>query len=160
MRTPWKTQHPNMPICALMPLLPIHLSQPSGLPVPFMKTMIDSVRTVDLPPRQADFALCSTWCITLQTVPPWRAFFPTVSFFEGLPRVIRRYLIEDCNFLDAVIGLPAKALYGTGIPTCILVLKNNAPTPMTSCLLIPVAEGNFEKVGKQNETVPSTLSGL
>lgn len=36
---------------------------------------------------------------------------------------IRRYLIEDCNYLDAVIGLPANIFYGTGIPTCILVLK-------------------------------------
>ena len=35
---------------------------------------------------------------------------------------IRRYLIEDRNWLDAVIGLPANIFYGTGIPTCILVL--------------------------------------
>jgi type I restriction enzyme M protein len=36
---------------------------------------------------------------------------------------IRRYLIEDRNYLDAVIGLPANIFYGTSIPTCVLVLK-------------------------------------
>ena len=42
---------------------------------------------------------------------------------------IRRYLIEDCNWLDAVIGLPANIFYGTGIPTCILVLKKQREHP-------------------------------
>lgn len=36
---------------------------------------------------------------------------------------IRKYLIEDRNYLDAVIGLPANIFYGTGIPTCVLVFK-------------------------------------
>lgn len=36
---------------------------------------------------------------------------------------IRRYLIEDRNYLDAVIGLPVNIFYGTSIPTCILVFK-------------------------------------
>lgn len=36
---------------------------------------------------------------------------------------IRKYLIEDRNYLDAVIGLPPNIFYGTPIPTCILVFK-------------------------------------
>ena len=31
--------------------------------------------------------------------------------------------MEDKNYLDAVIGLPANIFYGTSIPTCILVFK-------------------------------------
>jgi len=38
---------------------------------------------------------------------------------------IRQFLIEQKNYLDAVIGLPANIFYGTSIPTCILVLKKN-----------------------------------
>src|SRR5690606_7855355 len=34
-----------------------------------------------------------------------------------------QYLIEEKNYLDAVIGLPANIFFGTSIPTCILVLK-------------------------------------
>jgi len=37
--------------------------------------------------------------------------------------VIRKYLIKEKNYLDAVIGLPANIFYGTSIPTCILVFK-------------------------------------
>ena len=40
---------------------------------------------------------------------------------EGL---IRRKLIEE-NLLDAVIGLPEKLFYGTGIPAAVLVLRKN-----------------------------------
>ena len=36
---------------------------------------------------------------------------------------IRKYLINERNWLDAVIGLPANIFYGTSIPTCVLVFK-------------------------------------
>lgn len=37
---------------------------------------------------------------------------------------IRQKLIEE-NLLDAVIGLPEKLFYGTGIPACILILRKS-----------------------------------
>ncbi len=46
-----------------------------------------------------------------------------VLFRGGAEGHIRQYLIEDRNYLDAVIGLPANIFYGTTIPTCILVFK-------------------------------------
>lgn len=39
---------------------------------------------------------------------------------------IRKKLIEE-NLLDAVIGLPEKLFYGTGIPAAILVFRKNKP---------------------------------
>jgi type I restriction enzyme M protein len=39
---------------------------------------------------------------------------------------IRRKLIEE-NLLDAVIGLPEKLFYGTGIPAAILIFRKNKP---------------------------------
>jgi type I restriction enzyme M protein len=62
---------------------------------------------------------------------------------------IRKYLIEDCNWLDAVIGLPANIFYGTGIPTCILVLKKQRENP--DDILFIDASQHFEKVGNQNQ---------
>lgn len=38
---------------------------------------------------------------------------------------IRRYLIENQNVIDAIIGLPEKCFHGTGIPVCCIVLKKN-----------------------------------
>lgn len=37
--------------------------------------------------------------------------------------MIRKYIIDKLNCLDAVIGLPANLFHGTGIPVCILILK-------------------------------------
>ena len=48
-----------------------------------------------------------------------------VLFRGGSEDTIRRYLINDLNVLDAVIGLPANLFHGTGIPVCCLVLKKN-----------------------------------
>lgn len=45
-----------------------------------------------------------------------------VLFRGGAERLIRKSLIEN-NLIHGVIGLPANLFYGTGISTCILVLK-------------------------------------
>ena len=55
---------------------------------------------------------------TMAVVLPHGVLFRGAS--EG---IIRKYLIKDKNYLDAVIGLPANIFYGTSIPTCILVFK-------------------------------------
>ena len=62
---------------------------------------------------------------------------------------IRKYLIEDRNYIDAIIGLPSNLFYGTSIPTCILVLKKCKETPEN--ILFIDASNDFEKVKNQNE---------
>lgn len=47
-----------------------------------------------------------------------------VLFRGAAEGTIRKYLIEEKNYLDAVIGLPANLFFGTSIPTSILVFKN------------------------------------
>ena len=59
---------------------------------------------------------------------------------------IREKLIEE-NLLDAVIGLPEKLFFGTGIPAAILVFKKNRNT---SDVLFIDASREFEKGKKQN----------
>src|SRR5690606_2447239 len=69
--------------------------------------------------------------------------------FRGAAELqIRKYLIEQKNYLDAVIGLPANIFYGTSIPTCILVFKKCRETP-DNILFIDASKG-FEKVKNQN----------
>ena len=46
-----------------------------------------------------------------------------VLFRGAAEGTIRKYLIEEKNYLDAVIGLPANLFFGTSIPTSILVFK-------------------------------------
>jgi type I restriction enzyme M protein len=71
-----------------------------------------------------------------------------VLFRGGAEGHIRKYLIEDRNYLDAVIGLPANIFYGTSIPTCILVLKKERFNKDN--ILFVDASQHFEKVKTQN----------
>jgi len=72
-----------------------------------------------------------------------------VLFRGGAEQHIRKYLIEDRNYLDAVIGLPANIFYGTSIPTCILVLKKCRENPED--VLFIDASQHYEKVKTQNK---------
>lgn len=61
---------------------------------------------------------------------------------------IRQYLIQERNWLDAVIGLPANIFYGTSIPTCVLVFKKCREHP--NDILFIDASASFEKAKNQN----------
>ena len=69
-------------------------------------------------------------------------------FRSGAEQHIRKYLIEDRNYLDAVIGLPANIFYGTSIPTCIMVFKKCREQP--NDVLFIDASNDFDKVKTQN----------
>lgn len=60
---------------------------------------------------------------------------------------IRKNLILN-NKIDAIIGLPANIFFGTGIPTIIMVLKQQRNN--TDVLFVDASKG-FEKVGKNNK---------
>jgi type I restriction enzyme M protein len=71
-----------------------------------------------------------------------------VLFRGGAEQHIRKYLIEEKNYLDAVIGMPANIFYGTGIPTCVLVFKKCRENPED--VIFIDASQNYEKVKNQN----------
>lgn len=81
-----------------------------------------------------------------------------VLFRGGAEQHIRKYLIEDRNYLDAVIGLPANIFYGTGIPTCILVFKKCRENPED--VLFIDASQHYEKVKTQNVLLPEHIDKI
>lgn len=62
---------------------------------------------------------------------------------------IRRYVIENLNYLDAVIGLPANLFFGTSIPTCALVFKKDRGNNKDNILFID-ASNEYEAGKNQN----------
>ena len=46
-----------------------------------------------------------------------------VLFRSNAEHTIRKYIIDELNYLDAVIGLPSNLFYGTNKEVCILVFK-------------------------------------
>jgi type I restriction enzyme M protein len=71
---------------------------------------------------------------------------------------IRQYIIEERNWLDAVIGLPANIFYGTSIPTSILVFKKCREHPQD--ILFIDASAHFEKATNQNILSPEHIDKI
>jgi type I restriction enzyme M protein len=71
-----------------------------------------------------------------------------VLFRGGAEGHIREYLVKEKNYLDAVIGLPANIFFGTGIPTCIMVVKKKREH--SGNVFFIDASQHFEKVKTQN----------
>jgi len=101
------------------------------------------------PSSKADFAFVQHMIYHLAENGTMAIVLPHGVLFRGAAELhIRRYLIEQKNYLDAVIGLPANIFYGTSIPTCILVFKKCRETP--DDILFIDASKEFEKVKNQN----------
>ena len=72
-----------------------------------------------------------------------------VLFRSGAEETIRKYLIENLNVLDCVIGLPANLFFGTGIPVCVLVLKKDRGSNADNVLFIDASK-DYEAGKNQN----------
>lgn len=74
-----------------------------------------------------------------------------VLYRGAAERVIRKYLINELNYLDAVIGLPANIFYGTSIPTSIVVFKKCRKVDDNIVFIDASGDDHFYKNGNQNE---------
>lgn len=81
-----------------------------------------------------------------------------VLFRGGAEGHIRKYLIEEKNYLDAVIGLPANIFYGTSIPTSILVFKKCRTSP--DDILFIDSSAHYEKAKNQNRLRPEDIDKI
>ncbi len=101
------------------------------------------------PSSKADFAFVQHMVHHLEDNGTMAVVLPHGVLFRGAAEGhIRKYLIEDRNYLDAVIGLPANIFYGTSIPTCVLVLKKCREE--SDDILFIDASQHFEKAKNQN----------
>ena len=101
------------------------------------------------PSSKADFAFIQHMLYHLAENGVMAVVMPHGVLFRGAAEGhIRKYLIEEKNYLDAVIGLPANIFYGTSIPTCILVFKKCREHP--DDILFIDASQYYEKVKTQN----------
>jgi len=106
------------------------------------------------PSGKADFAFVQHMIYQLADNGTMAIVLPHGALFRGGAELqIRRYLIEERNYLDAVIGLPANIFYGTSIPTCILVFKKCREN--SDNVLFIDASQHFEKVKTQRPPLPT-----
>ncbi|WP_282074015.1 type I restriction-modification system subunit M [Polaribacter atrinae] len=100
------------------------------------------------PSSKADFAFVQHMVHHLAENGQMAVVLPHGALFRGGSEVhIRKYLIEEKNFLDAVIGLPGNIFYGTSIPACIMVFKKCRENP--DDILFIDASAHFDKAKTQ-----------
>lgn len=111
------------------------------------------------PKSKADFAFIQHMIYQLDDNGTMAVVLPHGVLFRGSAEgVIRKYLIEERNVLDAVIGLPANIFYGTSIPTVILVFKKNRENKDN--VLFIDASNEFEKGKNQNNLTDANVEKI
>ena len=102
------------------------------------------------PRKTADYAFILHMIYHLNDGGTMACVAPHGVLFRGNAEgAIRRFLIENKNYIDAVIGLPANIFYGTSIPTCVIVMKKCRKEDDN--ILFIDASKEFEKVKTQNK---------
>lgn len=111
------------------------------------------------PKSKADFAFVQHMIHHLDDNGTMAVVLPHGVLFRGAAEgAIRKYLIEDKNYLDAVIGLPANIFFGTTIPTCILVFKKCREAG-ENVIFIDASNG-FEKGKNQNNLTDENVQKI
>ena len=101
------------------------------------------------PSSKADFAFIQHMIYQLDNDGTMAVIVPHGVLFRGASEgVIRKYLLKEKNYIDAIIGLPANIFYGTSIPTCVIVVKKNRK--LEDDILFIDASNDFEKAKNQN----------
>ena len=111
------------------------------------------------PASKADFAFVQHMLHQLDDNGTMAVILPHGVLFRGAAEGhIRKYIVKERNWLDAVIGLPANIFYGTSIPTCILVFKKCREHPED--ILFVDASTCFEKAKNQNYLRPEDIAKI
>lgn len=110
------------------------------------------------PGSKADFAFVQHMVHHLAENGQMAVVLPHGALFRGNSETkIRQYLIEEKNYLDAVIGLPSNLFYGTNIVTAIIVFKKCRENP--NDVLFIDSSAYFER-GTQNVLRPSDVEKI
>ena len=82
--------------------------------------------------------------------------FPGILYRGGAEQKIRKYLIDN-NFIDCIIQLPDNLFFGTGITTCIMVLKKGKKD---NNVLFIDASSECVKVGNNNQLTDVNIANI
>ena len=109
------------------------------------------------PKSKADFAFIMhslSWLATNGTASI--VCFPGILYRGGAEQKIRKYLIDN-NFVDCIIQLPDNLFFGTGIATCIMILKKSKKDNST---LFIDATNECVKVTNNNKLTDENIKNI
>ena len=82
-----------------------------------------------------------------------------VLFRGGQEKVIREGIIKD-NIIEAIIGLPAKLFYNTGIPACVVVINKSKPPYLKDKILFINLDREYGEGRNQNYLRPEDIDKI
>jgi type I restriction enzyme M protein len=82
-----------------------------------------------------------------------------VLFRGGQEKMIREGIVND-KIIEAIIGLPPKLFYGTGIPACVLVINKNKPDELKDKILFINADAEYVEGKNQNNLRPEDIEKI
>lgn len=110
---------------------------------------------IGLPPdSKGDFAFLLHMIKSMKSTGKGSCFLPHGVLFRGSVEkgegeaMVRKYLCDQ-HLISGVIGLPPNIFYGTGIPTCIVVIDKSAAKESKGIFMIDAKDG-FVKDGDKN----------
>ncbi|PID31356.1 type I restriction-modification system subunit M [Candidatus Saccharibacteria bacterium] len=138
----------NPPFSAKWSADPIHLAEERFAPYGVLA-----------PKSKADYAFITHMIHHLDDNGTLAVVAPHGVLFRGAAEgKIRQFLVEQKNYLDAVIGLPANLFFGTSIPACILVFKKCRQRD--DSVLFIEASREFEKDKNQNRLTSENINKI
>jgi len=69
-------------------------------------------------------------------------------------------LLQTNCIIEAIIGLPPKLFYGTGIPASVIIFNKNKPVPLRSKVLFINADAEYEEQKKQYKLRPQDIEKI
>ena len=110
---------------------------------------------IGLPPdSKGDFAFLLHMIKSMKPTGKGSCFLPHGVLFRGTVEkgegeaIVRKYLCDQ-HLISGIIGLPPNIFYGTGIPTCIVVIDKGAARDSKGIFMIDAKDG-FVKDGDKN----------
>ncbi|HOV08727.1 MAG TPA: type I restriction-modification system subunit M [Spirochaetota bacterium] len=82
-----------------------------------------------------------------------------VLFRGGQEKVIREGMVKD-DIIQAIIGLPSKLFYNTGIPACVVVINKRKPEHLKNKILFINADRDYGEGRNQNYLRPEDIEKI
>jgi type I restriction enzyme M protein len=110
--------------------------------------------------KKADFMFLQHMLASLKSTGRGAVVMPHGVLFRGRKeREIRMNLLK-ARVIEAIIGLPPKLFYGTGIPAVIIILNKSIPDQERDHVFLINADREFAEGKKQNQLRPEDIEKI
>jgi type I restriction enzyme M protein len=110
--------------------------------------------------KKADLMFLQHMLASLKSTGRGAVVMPHGVLFRGRKEREIRMALLRARVIEAIIGLPPKLFYGTGIPAVIIILNKSIPDSQRGHVFVINADREFAKGPKQNELRPEDIEKI